>query len=317
MTYMVMETHFSYAVVLDERGKIFPVANMGYEVGDQIKSVFPMWEEETGAEDMLPALKKEDAKETKKEAIRKKGRKIWLSAAAAAACILLMFTFLSPKDMKVMASVYMTINPEVRMDLNQSDTVIGLEGINDDGTVLIAGYDYDQKNLQEVTDDLIDRAIEMGFLYEGGELILDLDAEDEEWIQITGVNLRKHLTEYLEGKVSVTTKIRKYDSQNIAEEEAESDSESDMEITAGAAGIQQSGKEQDSGYRESSGIRRPSAAPPSSGDSDYNEDEPDENEPDENGGDEIEEETGGNSDYGDSEYGDSAYDSSNGNSEYD
>ena len=332
MTYMVMETHFSYAVVLDEGGNFLRVANMGYEIGDRIKSVFPMEEEEEKGE-ALSVLQTEDVKKKEKDTMQRKGRKkIWLSVVTAAACILLMFTVFTPADMEVTASVYMTINPEIRMDLNQKDIVVGLEGVNEDGTELIDGYEYKKKTLQEVMDDLIDRAIEMGFLYEGGELILDLDAEDEEWIQITGVNLRKHLADYLEGKISVTTKIRKYDSQSTAEDVVNEGS-----ITTDSADEQQDEEEQDSGYREtvnsqsssvpqaqgnsSGGGDRPvgdsqygnsdyQSPSVDDGNSDYEEDEEemDEDEPDEEENDEeddfseAEEEGEGDSAYGDSEY---------------
>lgn len=33
MTYLVMECHPAYAVVLDQAGRVIKVANMGYEVG--------------------------------------------------------------------------------------------------------------------------------------------------------------------------------------------------------------------------------------------------------------------------------------------
>ena len=74
MTYMVMETHFSYAVVLDEGGNFLRVANMGYEIGDRIKSVFPMEEEEEKGE-ALSVLQTEDVKKKEKDTTQRKGRK--------------------------------------------------------------------------------------------------------------------------------------------------------------------------------------------------------------------------------------------------
>ena len=62
------------------------------------------------------------------------------------------------------ASVYMAINPEVRIDVNRRDTVVGLEGVNDDGEDLIDGYDFNKKQLELVLEELASRAIDMGYL---------------------------------------------------------------------------------------------------------------------------------------------------------
>ena len=37
MTYLVMETKFSYVILLDENGKFFYGANLGYELGQKIE----------------------------------------------------------------------------------------------------------------------------------------------------------------------------------------------------------------------------------------------------------------------------------------
>ena len=60
----------------------------------------------------------------------------------------------------------MTINPEVRIDVDRDEMVVGLDGVNDDGADLISGYVYDDKSLELVMDELVDRAIEMGYLSE-------------------------------------------------------------------------------------------------------------------------------------------------------
>ena len=39
MTYLVMECHPAYAVVLDQAGRVIKVANMGYEVGQKVDYV--------------------------------------------------------------------------------------------------------------------------------------------------------------------------------------------------------------------------------------------------------------------------------------
>ena len=42
MTYLVMETHPAYAVVLDEAGRFIKVANRGYQPGDRVTDVIPL-----------------------------------------------------------------------------------------------------------------------------------------------------------------------------------------------------------------------------------------------------------------------------------
>ena len=37
MTYLVMETHMAYAVLLDENGRFLKAANLRYQVGDTVE----------------------------------------------------------------------------------------------------------------------------------------------------------------------------------------------------------------------------------------------------------------------------------------
>lgn len=188
MKYMVMECHPGYAVVLDENGQFSKVANMRYEVGQTVTDVVPV------------QISPPQAAPAKKRNVR------WLyPLVAAAACLVLVFTFFLPGQ--PYASVYMTINPEVRIDVDKNDVVVGLEGVNADGVTLIDGYDYKKKNLDLVVDELVDRAIEMGFLFDGGKVTLTLDAEDNEWVVSHTDSLGTHLNEHLEDKITVTVEV--------------------------------------------------------------------------------------------------------------
>lgn len=191
MRYMVMECHLSYAVVLDENGRFLNVANLQYEVGQMVTDIIEMQEpgQPVGA--------------AKKTAHR------WIaSLAAVAACLALMVLPALHIRQAPYASVYMTINPEVRIDVNRNDTVVGLEGVNDDGSALIEQYNYKKKELDVVMDELVDRAIDMGFLHEGGQITLTLDAEDGEWVVSRGDALSTHLNEHLSEKLSVTIEVK-------------------------------------------------------------------------------------------------------------
>lgn len=116
MKYMVMECHPGYAVVLDEEGHFRKVANLQYETGQIVTDIIEM---------QLPQ--------------KKKGSRWMYSLAAMAACLVLVLTSVLQTDRTAYASVYIMINPEVRMDVNRKDVVVGLEGANADGEALIKG----------------------------------------------------------------------------------------------------------------------------------------------------------------------------------
>lgn len=185
MKYIVMECHPGYAVVLDEQGQFRKVANMRYEVGQAVTDV---------TEVILPAPPK------------KKPVRFLSTLAAAAACLVLLFTFMFSGN-TTYASVYMTINPQVRIDVNRHDTVVGLEGVNEDGKALISGYLYQHKHLDLVVDELVDRAIEMGFLHPDGKISLALDAADNTWVSSHGGALGTQLHDYLTDKITVTIEV--------------------------------------------------------------------------------------------------------------
>ena len=113
MSYLVMETKRSYAVLLDQEGRFLKAANLHYQVGQTVTD---------------PVLLREKSE---------KGRLIPLFAgggaalAAVAAC--LVFAVILPlyqQATSVYSSIYMTINPQVRMELNKGGDVIGLAPTN-------------------------------------------------------------------------------------------------------------------------------------------------------------------------------------------
>ncbi|NLY20888.1 MAG: hypothetical protein GXZ08_06365, partial [Tissierellia bacterium] len=127
MTYLVMENHLSYSIVLDERGQFLKVANMGYEIGETVDKVFPM-----------------ELVEEKKS----KSRRPWIALGTIAACLLLIFTtmFRMPAPVTY-ASIYMIINPEVKIDVDEDGIVVALEPLNDDASTLIENYKGKKKSM--------------------------------------------------------------------------------------------------------------------------------------------------------------------------
>lgn len=185
MKYMVVECHPGYAVVLDENGGFLKVANRKYEIGQMLTEVVPM---------QVPPKKK-------------MGR--WVTGLAAmAACLALVLGMFLPKGQQPYASVYVKINPEVRIDVDQQDMVVGLTGVNQDGIDLIQGYDYHRKNLDLVADELVDKAIDMGYLTAEGQITISLESQDQVWVEHHSQSISDHLQHHLQERFVVTIQVQ-------------------------------------------------------------------------------------------------------------
>ncbi|HIT08374.1 MAG TPA: hypothetical protein IAB55_04735 [Candidatus Merdivicinus faecavium] len=186
MNYIVMECHPGYVVLLDEEGRFLKAANLHYQVGQTVRD---------------PVLMKEGP-------ARRPVRWISGGIAAAAACLLFFFGFGYYQNyLMPYSSIYLVINPEVQMNLNRQGTVVSLVGTNEDGVALLEGYDGRGKDKVTVADELVDRAIEMGFLSEGGRVSFSIDAPDEVLFQEYGIELRTGITEHLDGRIMVTIEL--------------------------------------------------------------------------------------------------------------
>lgn len=181
MKYLVMECGLSYAVVLDSEGRFLKVANLGYEVGQTVDSVV----------EFAPP----------KPALRVWKRIIPLAAAAACALVV---TVAGGLLLTPYGTVRMQINPDVMMWVNRTSHVVRLEGLNEDGRQLIEGYSAFGKSMETVSDDLADRAIQQGYLKDGGSIALTVDSKHEEWKTATEEMLLLELEVHLDGSVQVT-----------------------------------------------------------------------------------------------------------------
>ena len=105
------------------------------------------------------------------------------------------------------SSIYLTINPEVQMNLNRQGEVLELIGTNEDGKILLEGYEGKGKDKVTVTDELIDRAIEMGFLSEGGQVSFSIDAPEEAVLSEYSKELESEVKRHLKNRLSITIEI--------------------------------------------------------------------------------------------------------------
>ena len=145
MMYLVMECHPAYAIVLDQAGRMIKVANMGYEAGQKVDHVI--------------------ARRTQSVPLRFRLAPLMIAACLCAA-ILGGGTY--GACFMTYGTVELRINPDVMMSVSYTDRVVGLEGLNEDGIRLIDQVSYKGKNSEEMTQLLVERAVEMGYLKDGG-----------------------------------------------------------------------------------------------------------------------------------------------------
>ena len=188
MKYIVMEIHLAYAVVLDENGRFLRVANMHYEVGQTVSEIT----------ELAPPAPK-----------RKLNIKA-ISAFVAAACVALVLLPLLLLNRSPFASVYVKINPEVRIDVDKQETVISITPVNDDGRVLVSGYEFKGKTLDKVVNELVDRAIELEYLKDGGKVSVRLEADDGDWMHQKSEAMSSELSNRLNEKMPITVEITEH-----------------------------------------------------------------------------------------------------------
>lgn len=188
MKYLVMETFKSYAVLLDEEGRFVKSGNLGYEIGDTVTN---------------PVLMRDTPLEKVKGT-----RKITTRIAAGIltiAAIVALFVGVNvyQQNYAPYTSIFMMINPEVEMILNRNGEVIDLEGANADGRVLLEGYASNSKDKTVILNELVDRAIEMEFLADGGQVSISIDTPDQDLFEKYGIELRREL----DGRTRITIQI--------------------------------------------------------------------------------------------------------------
>lgn len=189
MKYLVMETFNSYAVLLDEEGRFVKSANPGYEMGDTVKD---------------PVLMRDTPLE-KVKGTRKMTTRITTGIIAIAAMIALFFGVnFYQQNYAPYTSIFMVINPEVEMILNRNGEVIDLEGANADGSSLLEGYEPNSKDRTVILNELVDRAIEMEFLADGGQVSISIDTPDQDMFEKYGIELRRELDGHTRISIQIT-----------------------------------------------------------------------------------------------------------------
>ncbi len=174
MKYLVMENHESHSIVMDENGLFHRVANLGYEIGETITE---------------PIFMKTPERKKKTD-----WKKISTIAAIFVCMLLGTIPFIS-NNAESDVVVYMSINPEIHLELNEDGKINKLIADNDDGKILLDGYKYKGKNVSEVLIELIKRADQLKYLSEGGDIHIAVKAEDKTKAKIVEVDLSENLND--------------------------------------------------------------------------------------------------------------------------
>lgn len=193
MKYIVMECNLSYAVVLDEAGRFLKVANMHYELGQTVTNVIEMEIPETAP--------------VEDKTVKKKSKKWIYSLVAMAAALMLIVSSALQTSLTTYATVYIAINPEVRIDVNKAEKVLSLEGLNTDGKILVSDYEYKKKELELVMDELVDRAVEMGYLHEGGKITFNFESDNDEWVESRSQSLMTHVDDRIKDTLQINIEV--------------------------------------------------------------------------------------------------------------
>lgn len=160
MNYLVMEVHPAYAVVLDEEGRFLKAANLRYQVGDTVQDIVELRRPQEKRSVLWKPLS---------------------GLAGLAACLCLVFFGYYQPNFTPYGALRIQINPDVELTLSRTDRVLELEGLNEDGQTLIEDYDYSGKDRKDVTEELVERAIDLGYLSGGETVSITVSSSDTDW----------------------------------------------------------------------------------------------------------------------------------------
>lgn len=216
MKYLIMEVQLSYAVGLDEEGRFVKMPNMGYEVGQTVEDAVVFDDPldlETDARAVDGALPSSVDEHTslladapasaspRRRAGRALRRRFAIFAAAASMFVFAVAGYAVWQT--PVGTVRMRINPAMSMSVNRFDRVVDLRGDNADGDNLIDGYGYYGKNVQDVSQGLVERAREQGYLKPGGLVRIDADSDNAAWADAIARDLLAALTDAFDGDADI------------------------------------------------------------------------------------------------------------------
>ena len=149
MKYMVMECHKAYAVLMDEASRVVHAANLHYEVGQIVEAPVLLQEQEASAPRISMTVKR---------------------IAAVAACFVVMAgagALYYHGNHVPYSSIMVCAEANIRMDVSRSGKVLSVQPLNQNAAQLLTNYECTGKDQLTVTNELIERAVESGYVQQG------------------------------------------------------------------------------------------------------------------------------------------------------
>ena len=186
MTYLVMETHLSYAVVMDEHGRLLKVANLNYQVGQTVENVFEM---------QIP-----------EPVVQPRFKFVKTLAAMSAIVVIALGLYLLPQRTPF-ATVTLSINPRVEIQVGKNERITKIKALNEDGKTLIDQYDYSNKDVDKVTQELIHKAHSLGFFINTDAMSLHYNSKDKAWSETHSQNAQTTFAIEISDEYQITITI--------------------------------------------------------------------------------------------------------------
>ena len=159
MKYLVMERHESYVIVLDENGRFFKVANMDYAPGQTLTKVVPM----------------EDIKAKRKKRMGFLALFIALIAIVGIGAWFLLFSgVISGGGDSRVYRLYM--GGDIAVTCDSENKVTKIEGLDETGKA-VSQVDIENKNITDISIELLEKAYSMGYLNEDSEIFVAIENE--------------------------------------------------------------------------------------------------------------------------------------------
>ena len=192
MSYLVMECHCAYAVVLDNEGRFLKVANFNYKIGDTVFDVVELSQ---------PQNK------------NKSHKKLYSSIISVAASVCLIAIISWQLMFTAYATVRIRINPNLKLTVNRLNYVINVEALNKDAEILTEDYSFKFKKYDEVSLNLTQKAEEMGYLKEGGNVRIYVESKSTKWQE----NAENEILTILEENVDNSVTVKKVEISEVEE----------------------------------------------------------------------------------------------------
>lgn len=163
MKYIVMERHESYVIVLDEKGRFYKVANMDYTPGQTLTKVVPM----------------ADVKAKRRRRAGFFALFLILLALAGTCLWFFLFSgaFAGVDENAVVYRFYM--GGEIAVTCDNENNVKKIEGL-DEGGKAVAQLDTGNKNVIELSIEMLEKAYSMGYVTDDDEIYVAIENEEDD-----------------------------------------------------------------------------------------------------------------------------------------